>query len=81
MKLLFARHFVNQYNKLPRKLQFKVDKQLTLLVSNIRHPSLRAKKYDEDNDIWQARVDKSYRLYFRICKDVYEIISVISHPK
>lgn len=81
MKVSFARHFVNQYNKLSQKLQLKVDKQLSLLVSNLRHPSLRAKKYDEDNDIWQARVDKNYRFYFRIRKDIYEILSVISHPK
>lgn len=81
MKLLFARHFINQYEKLPQKLKLRVDKQLLLLASNLRHPSLRAKKYDKDNDIWQARVDKSYRLYFRIRKDVYEILSIISHPK
>lgn len=81
MKLLLARHFIEQYKKLPQKLQLKVDKQLSLLVFSLHHPSLRAKKYDEDNDIWQARVDKNYRFYFRIHKDIFEILSVISHPK
>lgn len=81
MRLSFAQHFVSQYNKLSQKLQLKVDKQLTFLVSSLRHPSLKAKKYDEHNDIWQARIDKNYRFYFRIRKDIYEILSVISHPK
>lgn len=81
MKLLLARHFIDQYKKLSQKLQLKVDKQLSLLISNLRHPSLHAKKYDEDNDIWQARVDKNYRFYFRIRRDIFEILSVISHPK
>ena len=31
-------------------------KQVGLLVQNLHHPSLHAKKYDESNDQWQARV-------------------------
>lgn len=59
----------------------KVDKQIGFLLTNLRHPSLRAKKYDEAQDIWQARVDGSYRFYFRIKGDTYELLSVIPHPK
>jgi hypothetical protein len=36
-------------------------KQVTLLVHNLHHPSLHAKKYDEANDRWQARVNKKWR--------------------
>ena len=31
-------------------IQKAFDKQVWLLVENLRHPSLRAKKYDEAND-------------------------------
>jgi hypothetical protein len=31
-------------------------KQIAFLANNIQHPSLHAKKYDEANDIWQARI-------------------------
>lgn len=64
-----------------RRPASKFDKQLTFLLSNLRHPSLRAKKYDEAQDIWQARVDDDYRLYFMIQGDSYILLSIIPHPK
>jgi len=56
-------------------------KQIRLLEQNLRHPSLRAKKYDEVNDRWQARVNKDWRFYFTISDDVYRILKLIPHPK
>jgi mRNA interferase RelE/StbE len=55
--------------------------QLAFLLSNLRHPSLRAKKYDEAIDIWQARVDDGYRFYFQIDGETYLLLSIIPHPK
>lgn len=60
-------------------LQVRIDKQFALLLRNIRHPSLHAKKYDESRDIWQARVSRDYRFYFRIEENIYKIISIIPH--
>ena len=56
-------------------------KQVTLLVKNLHHPSLRAKKYDAANDRWQARVNKNWRFYFKIADDTYHILKLIPHPK
>jgi hypothetical protein len=56
-------------------------KQVSLLVQNLHHPSLRAKKYDESTDRWQARVNKNWRFYFEIIDDTYRILKLISHPK
>jgi len=47
----------------------------------LHHLSLRAKKYDEANDRWQARVDKDWRFYFTIVDDTYNILKLIPHPK
>jgi hypothetical protein len=44
-------------------------------------PSLRAKKYDESQDLWQARVNKDWRFYFLIRDDIYYIVDIIPHPK
>jgi Txe/YoeB family toxin of Txe-Axe toxin-antitoxin module len=33
------------------------------------------------NDVWQTRVDASYRFYFKIEGDTYQILSVARHPK
>jgi hypothetical protein len=54
---------------------------VALLLSNLRHPSLRAKKYDETRDIWQARVTAGWRLYFQIVGETYYLLDVIPHPK
>jgi len=51
------------------------------LVENLRHPSLRAKKYDESQNIWQARVNKDWRFYFTIQGDTYVLRNIIAHPK
>jgi plasmid maintenance system killer protein len=51
------------------------------LEQNLRHPSLRAKKYDERQDLWQARVNKDWRFYFLIRDDIYYIVDITPHPK
>jgi len=54
MTLLYTERFERPYRDLPEQLKDKVDKQLRLLAANLRHPSLRAKKYDEARALWQA---------------------------
>ena len=81
MTASFTLRFRRQYQKLSEDRQAKFDKQLAFLLSNLRHPSLRAKKYDEANDIWQARVDDGYRFYFQIDREAYLLLSIIPHPK
>lgn len=57
MNVRYTARFERQYGALSEPLKAKVDKQIELLTENIRHPSLRAKKYDEARAIWQARID------------------------
>ena len=49
--------------------------------NNLRHPSLRAKKYDEARNIWQARVNRDCRFYFIMTADTYLILNLTPHPK
>lgn len=65
----------------PPAIQRAFEKQLALLLQNLRHPSLHAKKYDEPRGIWQARVTLSWRFYFTIEGDAYVLRTVRSHPK
>ena len=52
------------YSNAPLAVQKAFDKQARLLSSNLRHPSVRAKKIDETRDIWQGRVTRDWRFYF-----------------
>lgn len=81
MKVRFSPRFDRAYAEAPAEIQRAFDRKLALLVQNLRHPSLRAKKYDESRDIWQARVNGGWRFYFRIEGDTYFLLDIIPHPK
>ena len=81
MRVELSRRAARDLDDLSSRLQATVGKQLALLVENIRHSSIQAKKYDEGNDIWQGRVNRNYRFYFQIVDDEYKIIRIIPHPK
>ena len=67
--------------KFPESIQETFYKQVEFLKNDIRHPSLRAKKYDEATDVWQARVTGDVRFYFRIEGDSYRLLNIRKHPK
>lgn len=69
------------YENAPSDIQHAVDRKIVLLLGNIRHPSLHAKKYDEKRGIWQARVTDNWRFYFLVVDDAYVLIDVMLHPK
>lgn len=81
MKLSWTQRGQNDYEALPHSARQLADKQLDFLVKNLRHPSLKAKKYSEERGVWQARITRDYRAYFLINKDAYVILAVTKHPK
>ena len=81
MRVLFSGKALHDYQSAPERVRQAVDKQFGFLLKNLKHPSLRAKKYDESKDVWQARIAKDWRFCFQIRKDIYHIITIIKHPK
>ena len=81
MKYQFTAKFIRSYHTFPKLIQLKFDKQLNYLLQNIAHPSLHVKKYDEERDIWQARVDRGVRFYFLIKGGIYTLLNIKKHPK
>jgi mRNA-degrading endonuclease RelE of RelBE toxin-antitoxin system len=79
MKLSFTKTFIREYCKLPQDLQETVDKQLDLLLSNQRHPSLNIKKMNDPRNIWEGRVTASYRFTFQIEGDTYVLRRIGTH--
>ncbi|OGG60317.1 hypothetical protein A3C86_04915 [Candidatus Kaiserbacteria bacterium RIFCSPHIGHO2_02_FULL_49_16] len=81
MKYSTTAHFDRAFEKFSAEVQSAFRKQVRYLVVDIRYPSLRAKKYDERTDVWQARVTGNVRFYFRIEGDTYRLLNIQKHPK
>jgi len=64
MPLRYSDHFRRKYAKLPVTIQSKVDKAVELLDSNFRHPGLRSHPVEGAPGIYEAYVDKKYRMTY-----------------
>lgn len=64
MPLRFTERFKKQYLKLPQLIQDKVDKTIALLDINYRHPGLRSHPIEGAPGIYEAYVDRRYRLTY-----------------
>jgi mRNA-degrading endonuclease RelE of RelBE toxin-antitoxin system len=81
MKRAVTERFRKSFRSAPPEVKKAFNKQARLLLENLHHPSLHAKKYDESGDLWQARVNRDWRFYFLIIDDTYVITDIIPHPK
>ncbi len=81
MRVRRTHHFLRAYASAPDRIQKAFDRKVVLLLNNLRHPSLQAKKYDAARNIWQARVNGGWRFYFMIEGDLYYLIDIMPHPK
>ena len=81
MRLRFTEKADKDFAGLPVVVCKALGKQPRFLLGNLKHPSLRAKKHSESLDIWQGRVTRGWRFYFKIEGDEYVVLSIISHPK
>ena len=79
MDVLFTTRFERSYQDAPAAIKRAFDKQLSFLLENLRHPSLRAKKYDAER--WQARITRDWRFYFRIEGNTSILLDMMPHPK
>ncbi|MGC9602683.1 MAG: hypothetical protein ABSE76_03015 [Minisyncoccia bacterium] len=79
MKEFRTTHFKQEFKKFSKPIRSAFAKQMQFLLNDIRHPSLRAKKYDEARGIWQARVTNNVRFYFLIKDDCYTLLDIEKH--
>ncbi len=81
MKADYSKRAGETLRDLPEPVRKALYKQVAFLEQNLNHPSLRAKKYDESQNLWQARVNRRWRFYFLIRDDTYFIVDIVPHPK
>jgi hypothetical protein len=81
MTARYTEHFRRSFRGAPPSVRKAFQKQSKLLIENLQHPSLRAKKYDPSLDIWQGRVNRDWRFYFLIEGDCYVLLDMMPRPK
>ena len=64
MPIKLTERFINQYARLPKPIQQKVEKALALLDADFRHPGLRSHPVESAPGIFEAYVDHKYRMTF-----------------
>jgi mRNA interferase RelE/StbE len=81
VNLIRTERFVRAYRALQPDLRDKVNKALGLLAVDPGHPSLRLKKMRGKAAVWEARVDRSYRLTLEIRDDSFLLRTVGKHDE
>ena len=81
MKLEHTKKIRRALEEFPKETREVFYKQIEYLRKDIRHPSLRAKKYGGTTDVWQARVTDNVRFYFQITGDTYLLLNIRKHQK
>ncbi|MCL5883678.1 MAG: hypothetical protein M1539_06875 [Actinobacteria bacterium] len=79
MRIALTKTFRRGYGKLPLAVQEKVDRQIVALATDPHHPSLVVKKIKGAPGIWEARVDRGYRMTFVVREDVIILRRVGPH--
>ena len=81
-KIKLTRRFLKSFARLPKAIQEKIKKQIALLAENPRHPSLRTKPVQGTDGIYEARIDRDYRMtYERQADDILVLRVVDRHDE
>jgi len=81
MPIQLTNRFVRQYEQLPEVTQRKVDKALSLLDIDFRHPGLRNHPIESAPGIFEAYVDIKYRMTFERHSDTFVMRNVDNHDE
>ena len=81
MDLILTERLDRSLRQAPAAVQRALWKQAGFLLSNLNHPSLRAKKYEGADNVWQGRVNRDWRFYFKIIGSKYHLVDITPHPK
>jgi len=81
MPLYYTERFKFQYAKLPLAIRLRVDKSLRLLDANFRHPVLRSHPVEGASGIYEAYVDRKYRMTYERRGDTLIMRNLDNHDE
>lgn len=72
----------NQFKKMikaqPRSLEKQLKKTLRLLQENPAHPSLRSKKYQSIEGVWESSINMNYRILWEYGVEQPDVIILLA---
>ena len=75
----FSHRFKKQYKNLPTEIRQAFKEKLALLLSDMRHPSLRVKKIQGVENRWEASITMKYRLTFHFDEETIVFRAIGTH--
>jgi hypothetical protein len=81
MPVEYSSRFLEKYNGLPMIIRRKVKKALDLLDTDFRYPGLNSHPLRSFPGIYEAYVDKKYRMTFERRGDTFIMRNVDNHDE
>jgi len=78
-KLVPDKHFVKSYGKLPAQLRRQIDNKLIFLAKDPNHPSLRTKRIQGTERLYESSVNMDVRLIWYYEGDNLIILLEVGH--
>ena len=81
MNIYYSDLFAKKIKQLPREIRTKVRKKLDLLLDNPHHPSLRTKKIQSQNNLFETSITMNIRLTWQYSTDGIILRNIGAHDK
>lgn len=81
MKIFTTAKFDRNFLRLPKNIQEKAKKKIKLFITDIGYPSLHVKKMKEETNVWEARIDRFYRMTLWWEKDSVTLRTIGPHDE
>ena len=79
MTIELTDRYRKDFGRLPTNIQKKTAQQMKRLSLDLRHPGVKARKMVGQDDMWEGRVDGSYRFTFKIIENTLLFRRVGTH--
>ena len=76
-KIRFTQRFLKSFARLPVPVQEKIKKKIALLAEDPRHPSLQTKPIQGATGLYEARIDRDYRMTYERDTDDTLVLRVV----
>ncbi len=78
--IAFTKRFHKDYAGLPQVIQEKADQQICRIADgDFAYPSLRTRKMEGEENIWEVSVTMNYRMVFLLEDDLITLLRIGIH--